>query len=299
MWGTYGHLNGHIVGICLKELVRRAINSIRLQRGIFTQEAKVGLSGNEDVVTSADQAAQTHYLKSLLECFPRFGVIAEENGCRVGCTFPLQNAHFSVDGLDGTKAWVRRQSHGIGTMVAMNFNGEIISAWVGDAMTQEIFGFRPDSDSAWRIHDYGEQEKVEKLQIDENLSLCEQYILLRHRPDNYPVALQKMIKVPSGGGLFKDLEVTGGSIGLSFARLWKGEVGGIMMTSGHRTPWDMWPVIGISKKLGFVWLRPLTPHACRFEPYEPKVSLEVEYCDHPTIVIHQSRLSQLLAWSRG
>lgn len=78
-------LNGHAVGIILKELVRRAMRVIRNERQVFEATAKQGHSGSmDDVFTSADTKAQKVYIKSLRECFPEYAIIAEEGG--VGTT---------------------------------------------------------------------------------------------------------------------------------------------------------------------------------------------------------------------
>ena len=52
-----------------------------------------------------------------------------------------EGSYITVDPLDGTKAFIRRQSHGVGTMVAMVEEGQVVSAYVGDVNTQEIYGF--------------------------------------------------------------------------------------------------------------------------------------------------------------
>src|SRR5215216_2617710 len=114
----HAELNGHAVGIILKELVRRAMTIIRNERQVFEATVKQGYGGKmDDVFTSADTKAQQVYIKSLRECFPGCAIIAEEGGEADG---PDRSADtfFTVDPLDGTKAFVRRQSHGVGTMVA-------------------------------------------------------------------------------------------------------------------------------------------------------------------------------------
>ena len=74
-----GPLNGHAVGRILKEAVRRASVAIHSERFLFTHESKQGYSGAmDDVVTNADRKAQEIYLRTFRECFPRCGVIAEE-----------------------------------------------------------------------------------------------------------------------------------------------------------------------------------------------------------------------------
>ena len=42
---SIGVLNGHIVGIAMKEMVRRAVVRIRSERQVFEIQAKVGHSG--------------------------------------------------------------------------------------------------------------------------------------------------------------------------------------------------------------------------------------------------------------
>ena len=73
-----GNVNPHIVGIVMKEAVRRAIVAIRSERFIFESQVKQGYSGNlDDMVTSADHKAQQIYVRMLTECFPDWGIVAE------------------------------------------------------------------------------------------------------------------------------------------------------------------------------------------------------------------------------
>lgn len=290
----FGSLNDHAVGIIMKELVRRAIIAIRNKRLTFEVTEKHGVGEKRDILTSADLAAQAIYLKSLRECFPGFGIVAEEEGFRVESQVN-GNASFSVDPLDGTKAFERRQSYGIGTQIALSYDDKIISAWVGDVMTQEIYGFRPGSKKVHRISDY---EIPEALTVKQDLPLSEQYLLMRNNPHKFSsnarilgLQFDPILKKP----LFKDIDVEGGSIGLSFARLWKGEVGGILMRPHKNTPWDLWPVVGISHKMGFVFLEKPEEKRC-FRIYQPAIKSETEFHHQETLVIHESRLEELKAW---
>jgi fructose-1,6-bisphosphatase/inositol monophosphatase family enzyme len=291
---TYGAVNCHLIGIAMKEMVRRALEVIRDERFIFEAHDKPGHGGAmDDVVTSADAAAQRIYVKMMREEFPGFGIVAEEDALRVPCSDPeLGDMYFTVDPLDGTRAYQRRQSHGIGTMIALVRDGEIIAAYIGDVMTREIYGFRPESDIVHRISEYGH---AEHLFVSTERRLCDQYLLMRKRPEQYSPLMQRLVQPASAGGLCEDHEITGGSIGISTARLWKGEVGAAVVGSRHETPWDSTPVVGICDKLGFVFLeadaasgrfveRPLVPHK------------EVLHGQHEWLVIHRSRLDELRAW---
>ena len=146
-----GALNGHSVGRILKEAVRRAVTVIRAQRVSFEAHTKQGYGGTmDDVFTSADKAAQEVYLRTFTECFPGCGVIGEEDMLTIPPTAPL-TAYFTVDPIDGTRAFIRRQSHGISTMVALVDGGEVISAYIGDISSDEVYGYRPGSDRVHRI----------------------------------------------------------------------------------------------------------------------------------------------------
>jgi fructose-1,6-bisphosphatase/inositol monophosphatase family enzyme len=273
----------------MKEAVRRAIMAIRRQRFIFEAQAKTGYSGKlDDVVTTADKAAQAIYVKMLGECFPLFGIVAEEEALQVTCTVPGRvHIFFTVDGLDGTKAYVRKQSHGIGTMISLVFEDQVIAAYVGDAMTQEIFGFRPESTKVHRISEFDHNES---LAIRPSFKLSKQYVLLRTDPHKHSFVIRELIAPKDQGGTFRGIEVTGGSIGTSMARLWKGEVGAAVLNPGHNTPWDWCPIIGVSQQLGFVFLRAEDKKLIQFEP---EVCKEIRKTEHDVLVVHKSRLAEL------
>ncbi|OGG43042.1 hypothetical protein A2841_02705 [Candidatus Kaiserbacteria bacterium RIFCSPHIGHO2_01_FULL_48_10] len=292
-------LNGHVIGIVMKELVRRAIGMIRKELGKFETYEKASLTEKKDWVTSADTHAQAMYLKLIKECFPTFGVIAEEveeegeNHCLIPCTEANLDIYFTVDPLDGTKAFIRRQSHGIGTMISLVCNGEVIAACVGDIMTKEVYYCRPGSPHVHRIRSF---DHGETLSIDQSLSLQDQYVLLRDAPYLYSKTVQAMIG-PGQNPLVNGLSVEGGSIGICMARLWKGEVGMLVLKPSNETPWDLCPVAGISEKLGFIFVTINCSHTEYLVPAKPQISKYVEKRDHEVIVLHRSRYSELISWA--
>ncbi len=285
-----GGLNPHVVGLTCKEMVRRAIRAILKERLIFEATRKEDKGGKPDFLTSADRAAQAIYVKLIKECFPGFGIVAEEDHLSLPCTVPGLDAYFTVDPLDGTKAFMRRQSHGIGSMLSLVVNGEIIAAFVGDVMTGEIYYYRPCADTVHRLFGFDE---AEDLVINPALPLSEQYLLLRDPPDRCGTLVRAMVGKPPLG-LFKNVEVGGGSIGVSLARLWKGEVGGVVLDPVNQTPWDYCPVWGLSQKLGF---RFIAIHDSAFCPIEIEPIKEVAARTHEVLVIHESRLAELEQWA--
>jgi fructose-1,6-bisphosphatase/inositol monophosphatase family enzyme len=271
-----GPLNGHSVGRILKEAVRRAATVIRAERQTFEQHAKQGYGGSmDDVFTSADRAAQEVYLRTFRECFPGCGVLGEEDSLSVPAVAPI-TAYFTVDPIDGTRAFIRRQSHGISTMVALVDGGEVISAYVGDVSSNEVYGYRPGSSRVHRITNLDAFETLNPREVCPG-RLDEVHGLLRDPPDAYSAATQALVKS------FKNYEIMGSSIGTWAARQWKGEVGVVLYPPGYETPWDTTPVIGITKKLGLKWLR---PEGGTWVEYEPVLPLKPAMREHDALVIH-------------
>ena len=276
----YGQLTGSAVGIILKELVRRAIVTIRNERTVFDVTAKADYDGEmTDVFTSADRKAQEIYLRSLRDCFPEYGIVAEEDALTIA---PKGNAgYFTVDPLDGTKAFVRRQSHGVGTMIALIRDGKVIAAYVGDINTQEIYGFRSGLGHVYRITEF---ETLEELRHNDR-PLCEQNILLRDPERAYSEASRRLLSQ------FKSWEIDGGSIGIWLARLWKREVGAALLPPSVETPWDRAPIVGITTELGYLFCE--ADANGRWQPVEPVLSTTVYRRGTDLLVIHRDDFSKL------
>lgn len=290
----YGQLNAHLIGITMKEVVRRMIEDIRRHLFVFEVTQKPARDGSmTDVVTNIDMQAQQICIKVLSECFPEYGIVAEEKEIRTECTDDrLCDMYFTIDPIDGTKAFIRKQSHGIGTMIALVRKKRIIAAYVGDIMTREIYGYRPQSGNVHRISEYGYSQSLE---IDVSKPLQSQHLLIRKRPEQYSPLSHRLIKHGIRAQLFTDYEITGGSIGISTARLWKGEVGAVLLAANAFTPWDMHPIMGISEKLGFSFLIP-NKQGERFilHRYDPNKEV-VEHAPE-VLIIHRSRINEFTSW---
>lgn len=296
-------MNAHAIGIIMREVVHRAIREIRDRRFAHEVERKDTPGKDEDFVTDADRNAQRVMDRALRECFPGFGIIAEEDNRRVPCTLGSGALlYWTVDPLDGTKAFIRGQSNGFGPMIALiavNPGGEwcVIAACIGDANTRELFYFRPQSSHVhWILPDVPPQRLDERIAGTENRSLREQYVLLRDSPLEYPEGLQPMLRPQCDGGLFRGIHVEGGSIGLTFTRLWKGEVGAIILKPGRNTPWDLAPILGISQQLGFAFLRLLHIENPKWggwmEMHAPELELEPVLERHYVAIMHRSRVRE-------
>jgi fructose-1,6-bisphosphatase/inositol monophosphatase family enzyme len=185
------------------------------------------------------------YVKLLKEWFPGFGIIAEEAELSMPCTLQGSDLYFTVDPLDGTKAFGRRQSTGVGTMLALVCNGKVIAAYVGDVISGEVFGYRPESH---KTHWIMKSQMSVPLGPDLNKPITEQYVVLRDPIEEHTKQMRALVKP---GKKFKSYEIGGGSIGIMFTRLWRGEIGGIVLRPSWETPWDITPVFGITRRLGY------------------------------------------------
>lgn len=308
----FGALNPNSVGTLMKEAVRRAIVAIRAQRFSFEARGKepsdVFESGerpvdalpaypgalsarSQDFVTTADHAAQRVLVSLLRAWFPDYGIVAEEDHLRVPCTHPSHDIWFTIDPLDGTRAFIRRQSHGIGTMLSLICDGEVIGACVGDVMTSEVYAARPDDTTVHRVSEFG---IAERLLVDIERPLSEQGVLIgHHRRLSSPLLIAM---VAGAEPLFAGIETASGSIGIGIARLWKSEVGAAVFGPfAVGSPWDLYPIYGISRRLGFRFFSlPLTGPA---HPWEPVVSPHGTPVPDEVLILHESRIPELERWS--
>lgn len=282
--GPFGALTAEAVGVLLKEMVRRAIESIQARQFSFEAEKKESAFGSDDwdVVTSADRAAQAIYLEMIRECLPGVGIIAEEDELREPSRRP-DDLFVTVDPLDGTRAFTRRQSHGVGTMISLNRGTDVISAYVGDVMTREIYGYRPQSPKVHRISRYNIGMRLEGPRPGK---LTSRYLLLRTEPHAFSDAARRMFFGP-GERMFRSYEITSGSVGIQFSRLWKDEIGGILVRPGTVTPWDFNPIFGITSHLDYAFLE-LRDDA--FHERAVGAIREHTPLEHETLVVHRSHL---------
>ncbi len=292
----YGDMNLHAIGAIMHNLVRDAIVYIRRNRTHFNVHTKPDKDGKShgDVYTNVDAEAQLLYVNTLRNCFPSgYGILAEENDPRLE-VLPKSPFYFSIDPIDGTKAFIRRQSHGITSMISLSHEDTVIASYIGDVMTQEVYGFHAALPRAYR---YYPDNTPEELRVVENKSLRDQILLLEGQPYECSSLTRMMAADPKSVGLFRKMEINSGGIGFCMARLWKGEAGAMLLTPSLEAPWDFNPVLGISKKMGFVFID-ITADGSAEEKNMPSLP-ETVYRHHELLIIHRSRLTEYLAWHKN
>ncbi len=279
----------------MRHMVEQAIEIIRRHAHDPTPVPKhgygqaVGDTPN-DMSTRGDIEAQAAYQAAITTDpeFAGFGIIGEED-LNLPCTHATFNIYVTCDPLDGTRAYDRKQSHGVASMLALVCNGEVVAACIGDANNGETYLWIKGGPVIRRR--FGVEEE---LKLDSR-PLKEQYILLRERVCKHYPLIADMAEAHGERQLYKDVEIGGGSIGLHMSRLWIGEVGATVLNQKFIAPWDHVPINAISCALGFVFLD-FEPATGEFTEYEPKVHTEVEACHRTTLIIHRDNLPELKAW---
>ncbi len=270
-------------------IVRKAIAIIRTESHKTVIHDKRAYDGiKEDVVTSGDLKAQQMYIRELRKRFPTFGIIAEEKELDIPCTDSKHDIWFTVDPVDGTKSYALNTSQGVTTMLGLVCDGKVIATYIGDINTEEIYGF------AKGTRDVGTRLRFGKrllLKPDIKRPLKKQYVVLKDLPTAYPEIVQRMVDL-TDSGLFKNAEVAAGSIGAVFAKVWKGEVGAVIVRPHFETPWDLIAPLGLSKQLGLCFL-----HVGEtIEEFDPVLIRKITHDPYCTLVTHLHHLPEIRTW---
>lgn len=290
-------LGGPLMEAALIGVVREAIKVIRKERTrqVVKANPKLGYSGEmDDVFTSADIGAQEVYARILRELFPDYGIIAEESGLYIKCSPSLdEDVYFTIDPLDGTKAFIRSQPYGIGTMISLVRGNDVVATCIGDVLTQDIYSQPPEDNCAWRID---MEDQRQPLQPEIIRPLSKQFALVRGFAKDYSTLLERMFELPANGGLCQSAQPAHGSIGLSMARLWSGEFGLALQPDADETPWDATPIIGINKRLDILQLQQSESGYFISVPYQ---LTKVVGRQRETIYVHRHHLEELMRWQHN
>lgn len=271
----------------MQTMVQGAIQIIQKETATFTRKNKIGYDGvANDLVTTADINAQNHYRNFIEQQYPDDGIIGEEDLNKPS----INGQYFTIDPLDGTKAFGRRQSNGVGTMIAhVNAKGEVDAVCIGDINTGELFCYG-DELAPTRIR-FGIETLLPK---HKQRPFTTMYALLREHPEEFPVKIQDLIR-KERGGIMDGLYIESGSIGITMAQLWTGEVGILILLPSYETPWDTTPLIGMNRKLDIVHLK-FNPETNRFEEINmlaPKMIIKRDYVE---VIVRRQHVQELMDW---
>lgn len=275
---------------CLRMVTLNAMRRIRAERFTFKLDWKPHPDFKKERVTDVDCATELYIREYLGTQFPGVPIIGEED--KTSWLAEAPQSYITVDPIDGTDAFVRMESGGYGPMIAFVTEGRVVAAVIGDVMSGETYV----RDAIGRVLRYeGPQWDAPcvTLRADAGLSLKDQFVLCGLRESRYSPRFRQLISAPQDGGLFRDMNIDSGSIGLRTARLWKGSVGGMIMKPRIATPWDDTPTVGMTKALGYVYLR---LENGRLELFDPGLLTFPARVDYDSLIIHESRIDELREW---
>lgn len=240
----------------------------------------------EDWTTSIDHEAQQYFVSLMTRQFPGIGIIGEEDGVLPVSSDGNEGSYFLIDPIDGTGALLRRQPASFGPMLTWIQDGVVKGAFVGNIDTGRIFGFGPDSSDVW-VTEIPSIHAGWKVETDpRKKDIWDMRVLLRDHPERHSALSRKTI-----GRSEKKVLVMDGGIGVWMSHLWLGAADIVFMKPGHQIPWDWSPIVGISQKLGFVFLKPGTDEG--WEEYVPEISKEIVYRNHDIAIVHRNHLESL------
>ena len=288
---AFGNINEHLVGQFMKNLVTTGITMVQDYKNDLTAKSKTSIKDTPDFVTQLDILVQERNISAISECFPDYGIIAEEKNLRKKSA-PGCELYFVLDPIDGTKALLRGQSHGISTMVALVSglkNRQVLAVCIGDIRSGDLYYFRPNAEKVLR---YSHYRDIETLKGTPRAPFNETTALIVKDIEGFSPIFQTILKPVKYGGFIGNREQMSGSIGVLAARLWKREVGCLALRSRAYAPWDIIPVMGISEKLGFVFMS-YDETSREFKENRPKITKSIVREPTEWLVIHKTRVDQL------
>lgn len=284
-WTVHG-VNFDVLAILLRDMVEQWTFAIRNQLDSFSYQQKDTLGKIDDQVTSADYAAQKAIVDMITKCFPQAWIIAEENNLTKPCTHPTEQLYFTLDPLDGTRAYVRMQSDGIGSMIWVVLDNEIIGAAIADVMTKEIYLLNPATWWVERHHplryldlEYTARKHFRLVMMDDP-RVYDSHIAAISNPWTW---------------YFDSIWVTNGSIGTNVARVWKNEASAFLFRAWKPMPRDRVPVVWISQEMWFVFLSYNKMTNTREKPSHIW-SLDWATVLTETLMFHNSEVEEFLTW---
>ena len=269
------------------QAVKNVIKEIQKQSSGFMTYDKPSDYKQDDHVTSADYAAQQIYTTMLAKYSPDAGIIAEENWLRQEPSNE-SNIYYTIDPLDGTNAFVRKQSDGIGTLFAKIdvTRKQIIAAYIWDAMTGEIYYYHENIDKVIRSNlrsNYQDQILSYQTRIKKRILSLDDIREFPERADR--ITKPKWYR--------DNMWVSNGSIGTNMAKLRKWEVDAILLKPWIRHPRDESPCIWISAKMWYVSI--YIDDGKISEVVDMKDDITINSRNMPyQLIVHQEELAEVL-----
>lgn len=269
-------------------MVTRVLKEVKNQIDSFTVFDKENEYKDGDLVTTADYAAQQLYTTMIWDFTTDAGILAEEEWL-YKLPKNWENILYTIDPVDGTKALVRRQSDGIGTLMGVvdTEQNKIVWWYVWDVMTGEIYYSHPDSDRVYRTHIDTWSTHIPLLYQPRTVKRIQMLDDIRH----FPKWLQDATE---SDWYWQSLWITNGSIWTNMARLWKGEVDAVLLKAWITQPRDRVPCAWISDAMWYTTIQIDKDNT--MNPLDIDKSRELKAMKVPyQLIVHQKELADVLS----
>ena len=271
---------GQPIQVVFPHLIWEAMEIVYSERTHFVATEKTGDGSKPDFVTSADIKAQEYLQRQVQELFPGCGLIGEEDALSI----PSQNGYYiTVDPVDGTKRFIAGDFDKVSCMVSLVHEAtqEVVASYIGIFDTREIYGFHPGAEQGYCITS-GEEERPLIW------TPAPHGILLHGRLNEY----ESRTVAFATSSRFVAYETIGGSIGAWCTRLWRRDYRAALLHANKETPWDVAPVVGLCRKLGYLFFR---HEGATWVEYSPPICKETYERTHDLLIVHSRDVAMVIS----
>lgn len=237
-------------------------------------------------VTPADLPAQRVYTKAFARACPQIQIVAEEKDPE-RASLPIDPARpcWVIDGLDGSANFSDDRPFGYGTQCALLLpNGRVPIAFVGNAVTGDVFGYYGDS-GVFRSKANGEWSYLHwKAKIPQ---LSEHRGWRRPPFEDYHPLSRALLNSGKVGNIGERV----GGIGTTMAELLTDDTGVFALRPHHEQAWDAIPAYALCQAADMVFMTPSMADRT-FVPWQPLHKPQVWKRHFDLIVFHTSRMNQ-------
>ncbi|MEK7510729.1 MAG: inositol monophosphatase family protein [Patescibacteria group bacterium] len=262
----------------LLEAADLAVSIIKENKVPFVKEMKVGVQGRKDFCTWIDREIQKEVVSFLKARYPDHGFLHEEADATIK-PWDGESPYFTIDPVDGTQALIDNQLHLVCVMIAMvDADGREVAGCI-KYLNGDAYSFGPSHPHVFYTSE-GNRRPLDASPKDSS-----GLVLLRRPFELYRSLTYKLIEQVDAFRFLKEC------LGIWTPRLWQREFcAGVLWHDSAHTPWDMTPIIAMSRRLGYVFLR-ATRDGKRFECFDLKLPTCATIRGYDLVIIHKNDLS--------
>lgn len=284
-----GPINSDVADLVIRHAIRRAADMIHKERDRVEEVlGQKHQDTNEMVWESAYGNVLEEYRQFFNTYLPQCEMLQDEDERPLAQDDGHRRA-LLVDAIEGKDTFLRKQSRGISTSIALVSELEIAAAYVADVSAGEVYGFRPGSK---KVYMSTASDTMTLMSRTSTAKLIAPRIVLCNTLNKYSGVGRALIE-----NNFADYEVTETSKGSLFARLWKNEVAALLIPGNCTPHCNTLAVATISEMLGFRFYRFMVGlDGAAWVSFYPTAITTSLWIRNDTVVVHKNDYKQLLKY---